>query len=429
MNSAKWQNIKDLMSAALDLPAENRAAFLARETDAEIRDEVRGLLLAHEQADRFIDNPILIERGAAEAVPEDFVIGRQIENYLVLEKIGAGGMGAVYLAERLNSDFKQKVALKIIKRGMDTEAILKRFATERKILSRLKHQNIALLLDGGVSGEGLPFFAMEFIAGKPLNQFCDERNLDPKARLEIFQRICAAVEHAHQNLVVHRDLKPSNVMVTDDGTPKLLDFGIAKLLSDEETDATATQGRIFTPEYASPEQILGNSVTTATDVYSLGVILYELLSGHRPFETKGKSFEEIIRSVCDTEPAPPSSAAIRDFRSGTPDSNTRAKFRSGETGDQNGETGPRSRIPDPKFLKGDLDNIILKALRKEPAGRYGSAQRFSDDIARYLSGLPVSARPQTFKYRFEKYFKRHRVGVLAAALVLLSLVGGISVAT
>ncbi len=429
MDSAKWQNIKNVMSAALDLPAEKRVDFLAREQDAEVRVEVENLLIAHEQAVGFIDKPILIEQGVAEDKTRDNFIGKQVDNYLILEKIGTGGMGAVYLAERVNSDFKQKVALKLIKRGMDSEAILKRFARERKILSTLRHPNIAQLIDGGVSSEGLPFFAMEYVEGLPLNQYCRERQLSLEERLGIFRQICSAVENAHQNLIIHRDLKPTNIVVTSDGCAKLLDFGIAKVLSDDgfENTNTATRAKVFTPEYASPEQILGKTVTTATDVYSLGVILYELLAEHRPYETKGRSFDEIVKSVCETEPVRPS-AWISDLGFRISDSK--------ETGSNNqrtargeSQTNQQSAIINPKFLKGDLDNIILKALRKEPAERYGSVQQFSDDVLRFLQGLPVLARPQTLNYRFGKYVRRHRAGVLAAVLVLLSLIGGISVAT
>ena len=421
MDPVKWQNIKNVMSAVLDLPAGERADFLARETESEIRTAVEKLLAAHEEAGAFIDKPLLIEQGLAEDDTQDSLIGARIENYTILERIGAGGMGAVYLAKRVNSDFTQKVALKLIKRGMDSEAILKRFAVERRILSQLKHSNIAQLIDGGIASEGIPFFVMEFVDGKPLNEFCRENYLSLEERLKIFGQICAAVDYAHRNLVVHRDLKPSNILVSEDGVPKLLDFGIARLLSDENEETTAAQAKMFTPEYASPEQILGKTVTTATDVYSLGVILYELLSGHRPFETKGKSYQEIIKSVCDTEPTRPS-AWISDL-------NTKAKFKRGETQAQNGETNPHSQIPDLRLLKGDLDNIILKALRKEPSERYGSVRQLAEDISRFLGGLPVLARPQTLKYRFGKYVRRHRIGVFAAALVLLSLVGGISVAT
>lgn len=411
MTPEKWKKIKASLSAVIDLPAGERAAFLDRETDSAVRHDVEKLFAAYKSSDGFIEKPLLIEQGMADGDDRNDLIGNHVENYLILKRIGSGGMGAVYLAERVNSDFKQKVALKLIKRGMDSEAIIKRFAIERRILSTLNHPNIAQLLDGGISSEGLPFFVMEFVDGKPLNQFCLENHVPLGKRLQIFRQICSAVEHAHKNLVIHRDLKPSNVLVTEDGTPKLLDFGIAKLLSDDgfETANTATQGKMFTPEYASPEQILGKTVTTATDVYSLGVILYELLAQHRPFDVKGKSYEEIIRNVCETEPPKPSETLGNHYLTV--------------------ENEPEiAQIPKNQ-LRGDLDNIILKALRKEPSERYGSVQQFAEDISRFLNGLPVLARPQTRQYRFGKFVKRHKAGVLAAALILISLIGGISVAT
>lgn len=428
MQPEEWSKIKSIFNQMLDLSEDEREKFLADYED-NVHFEVGELLKSHQKAQDFIDKPALISLGLI----DDILIGKEINGYKIIEQIGVGGMGTVYLAEKLNSDFKQKVALKIIKRGMDSETILKRFATERKILSRLKHPNIAELLDGGISSEGQPFFVMEFVDGKPLKEFCRENSLELEKRLEIFQQICSAVEYAHRNLIIHRDLKPSNILVTNDGIPKLLDFGIAKLLSDEETEITITQNKMFTPEYASPEQLIGKPVTTSTDVYSLGVILYELLSGRRPFEIKGKSYDEIIKDVCEKEPTAPSRVnAERGMR------NAEWKEETGNSLQKNdlqntkvsGEiTTSHFAFRIPYLLQGDLDNIILKALRKEPLERYDSVQRFSEDILRYLKGLPVLARPQTLKYRFEKYVKRHKVGVLAAALVLISLIGGISVAT
>lgn len=411
MQQAKWQHIKEVLSATLDLPADKREEFLARERDDEVRAEVERLLAALDEAGDFIDQPLLIERGIAEDDAPDKLVGSQIKDYLILERLGAGGMGTVYLAERVHSDFTQKVAIKVIKRGMDSEAILKRFATERQILSSLKHPNIAQLIDGGISSDGLSYFVMEYVDGKPLHEFCRTKNIPLEERLEIFRQICSAVDHAHKNLVIHRDLKPTNILVTEDKIPKLLDFGIAKLLAsdDSATTATVTMGKMFTPEYASPEQILGQTVSTSTDVYSLGIILYELLTETRPFDVKGKSYDEIVKCICETEPPKPSE--------------TRENIH------ETAQVEPKTvQIPKTK-LRGDLDNIILKALRKEPAERYGSVQQFSEDISRFLSGLPVLARRQTLKYRFGKYVKRHRVRVLAAALVLFSLIGGISIST
>ncbi len=408
MDPAKWQKIKDLVAAVLELPDSEREAALVREPDVEIREEAIKLVHSHEHAGDFIDKPILIEREDEES-PDEY-IGQNVENYKILERIGTGGMGAVYLAERLNSDFKQKVAIKLIKRGMDSEAILKRFERERRILSSLRHPNIAQLIDGGISSEGLPYFVMEYVEGKPLNQFCREHGLNLNERLKIIRQICEAVEHAHKNLVIHRDLKPSNIIVTDEMVPKLLDFGIAKLLTDDDSESTNTAnlGRLFTPEYASPEQILGNKVTTATDVYSLGVILYELLTQHRPFDLKGKSYEEVVENVCRTEPTRPSDTFLKNVI----------------TKEFEQPDGQVSQFQ----LRGDLDNIALKALRKEPSERYGSVHQLSEDIRRYLSGLPVLARPQTAFYRFGKYFRRHRIVVLTSALGLVSLISGISVA-
>lgn len=404
MQSDEWLKIKEVFTKTLDLPESEQEGFLANYDDA-LRSEVIELVNSHKKAQNFIAQPAALELG----LTRDIFIGKEINGYKIIDRIGAGGMGTVYLAERLNSDFKQKVALKIIKRGMDSEAILQRFAMERRILSTLRHPNIAHLLDGGISSEDLPFFVMEYIDGKPVNQYCRENEVDLESRLKIFRQICSAVENAHQNLIVHRDLKPSNILITADGTPKLLDFGIAKLLSDDSNpNNTITQGKMFTPDYASPEQILGRSVTTATDIYSLGVILYELLTSHHPFNTKGKSYEEIVRGICETEPPKPSHTSENHYL----------------TGENKIET---TQVAKSK-LRGDLDNIILKALQKEPAERYGSVQQFSEDILRFLQGLPILARPQTIKYRLGKYTKRHKAGVFAATLIFLSLISGISLA-
>lgn len=404
MQPEEWSKIKSVFNQILDLSEDEYESFLAN-YDQNIRSEVRELLKSHKKAENFIAEPALVDLG----ITDDILIGKQIDNYRIIEKIGAGGMGNVYLAERLNSDFKQKVALKIIKRGMDSEAIIKRFATERKILSRLKHPNIAELLDGGISSEGQPYFVMEFIDGKSVTAYCRENNVSLEKRLKIFRQISLAVEYAHRNLIIHRDLKPSNILVTNEGIPKLLDFGIAKLLSDEESEITITQNKIFTPEYASPEQILSKPVTTSADTYSLGIILYEILSGGRPYQTSGKTYDEIVKIVCDSPITRPSEAIT--------------KTNSFETQEQN------IFSKEAKSISGDLDNIVLKTLRKEPAERYGSVQQLAEDIERYLKGLPVLARPQTLKYRFEKYVKRHKAGVLAAGLVLVSLIGGTSIAT
>lgn len=272
------------------------------------------------------------------------------------------------------------------------------------ILASLKHPNIAHLIDGGTTNDGLPYFVMEYVEGVSIIEYAKSENLDLNERLDLFREVCAAVSFAHQNLVIHRDLKPSNILITNDGKVKLLDFGIAKLLKSEEINQTATQMHIFTPEYASPEQVQGEKLTTATDIYSLGVILYELLTENRPYNTESKNISEIIKTVCETEPVRPSLAVIKNT---------------------NQTDYPKSKIKNQKSLRGDLDNIILKALRKEPERRYSSVEQLSEDIRRHQIGLPVSASADTFSYRFGKFINRNRIGVAAAALILITLLGGL----
>ena len=268
MQSEEWIKIKQVFNQTLDLPRNERDIFLTKQ-GASVQIEVRELIKSHESSDEFIAEPAVVEFG----LNRDLNIGQQIADYKIVSEIGVGGMGAVYLAER--TSFEQKVAIKLIKRGMDTRQVLKRFKLERQILSRLSHPNIAKLVDGGETPDGLPYFVMEYIEGETIIEFCENHEFNVEERLDIFEKVCRAISYAHAKLIVHRDIKPSNIIVTADGTPKLLDFGIAKLL-DSEIEYTATVGRMFTPEYASPEQINGLPITTATDVYSLGVVLYEL---------------------------------------------------------------------------------------------------------------------------------------------------------
>jgi non-specific serine/threonine protein kinase/serine/threonine-protein kinase len=328
------------------------------------------------------------------------VEARHLGPYRLERELGRGGMGTVYLAVR-EGEVQKRVALKVLKRGMDTDAIVRRFRSERQILASLEHPFISTVLDGGTTPEGLPYFAMEFVDGKPIDEYCESAQLDTTARLELFRKICSAVQYAHQNLVIHCDIKPANVLVTAEGSPKLLDFGIAKLLNPVagETLALTLDGSpLMTPEYASPEQVQGGVVTTATDVYSLGVLLYELLTGRRPYELTSRTPADIARVICDSVPERPSTAQHR-----RPIDSHRLRRR----------------------LAGDLDNIVLKALNKEPQRRYASVDQFSEDIRRHLSGLPVLARRDTIGYRVGKFVRRNRAGVAAAAVVLLALVTGI----
>lgn len=421
MNAAEWEEIKTIFAAASELPNGERAAYL-NSCDGNVRAEVERLLEANEEAGDFISDAAIVDVGLSEDEQPDAFAGKQIDSYKLIKEIGHGGMGTVYLAERADESFDKQVAVKLIKRGMDTNAVLKRFVMERQILANLEHPNIAGLLDGGSTEDGLPYLVMEYVEGAPVTRFCDLRKLDTNERLELFRKICAAVSYAHTNLVVHRDLKPSNILVTEDGTPKLLDFGIAKLLHPEWSldteEATATMFRVMTPEYASPEQIRGQPVTTASDVYSLGVVLYELLTGARPYKLESRSPEEVARVILTAEPIRPSSvfSSLRGH----------ANLRTIE--DEVADTS-KFRIPHSAFrgLKGDLDNIILKALRKEPERRYATVQEFSEDIRRQLDGLPVTATADTKTYRLKKFVKRHRTSVASAGVVALILIAATAI--
>ncbi|MCD9185439.1 MAG: protein kinase [Pyrinomonadaceae bacterium] len=425
MDAERWHKIKNILETVLETAPESRFVYLDEVcgTDKDLRNEVEKLLEFEKPDEDILEqNPVsaLLKNGNLSRNN----IGRQIGNYKIIGELGAGGMGAVFLAERADGEFSRQVAVKLIKRGMDSDAVLRRFYNERQILASLEHPNIARLIDGGTTGDGLPFFVLEYVEGAPLPEYSEAENLDLEARLKLFREVCAVVSFAHQNLVIHRDLKPSNILVTKDGKVKLLDFGIAKLLKSSETDQTATQLQIFTPEYASPEQVRGENLTTASDVYSLGVILYELLTGNRPYKTENRNISEIIRSVCETEPKPPS-ATIRNLGFGISDLK---KTLSGnkKTDRLKLETNPKSQIPNPKSLKGDLDNIILKALRKEPERRYSSVEQFSEDIRRHLVGLPVTASRDTWNYRASKFLQRNKIATAAAFLILISLFGGIA---
>ncbi|MDM7923119.1 MAG: protein kinase [Pyrinomonadaceae bacterium] len=412
MESSTWKTVKEKFGEVFELDDAERTLRLA-DADPEVRREVEKLLAANDRSNDFIDRPFAVERGMAEP-PEDQNVGTSIDEYRIVSEIGAGGMGKVYLAEQAGDGFSQRVALKLIKRGMDTSVVLKRFLMERQILARLEHPNIARMLDGGSTESGLPYFVMEYVDGMPIRRYCEEHGLGINERLELFQKVCSAVSYAHQNLVVHRDLKPSNILINKEGQPKLLDFGIAKLLGPDwgadTAEATATQFRVMTPEYASPEQIEGKPATTTTDVYSLGVVLYELLAGTRPFMPASREPSEIAKAVLSSEPQKPSSAISR-----------RTSQNPGPT--EGGEGVVGQRMIDPRALAGDLDNIVMKALRREPERRYQSVAEFSADIRRFLGGLPVTATADSRRYRFQKFYRRHRAGVLgaaAAATVLIS---------
>ena len=430
MTPERWRKVREIFEEALEYEGEGRASFVdaAAAGDTALAAEVLRLLASEEIAADFLETPavaaVVPRRLAEETDPPGT---QRVGPYVLHEKIGQGGMGRVYRAVRWDEAYQRQVALKIVNRGMNTEFILRRFRNERQILAGLDHPNIARLYDGGTTGDGLPYFAMEYIEGKDLIAWCDARRLPVTRRLELFLDVCSAVAYAHRNLVVHRDLKPGNVLVTAEGVPKLLDFGLAKVLnadvSSRVADVTAMNTRLLTPEYASPEQIRGEKITTASDIYSLGVILYELLTGHRPYQLRTRDPAEIARAVCEQEPERPS-AAVR-----------RVEKAPGLEGDEPVSLTPESvsatREGDParlaKRLAGDLDNIVLVCLRKEAERRYGSVELLAEDIRRHLDGRPVRARKDTFGYRAGKFVRRNKVTVAAVILVAASLVAGLGV--
>jgi non-specific serine/threonine protein kinase/serine/threonine-protein kinase len=367
---------------------------------------------------------------AIDAIPAEVSPDGRLGPYRLIREIGHGGMGAVYLGVRDDDAFQKRVAIKVLKRGMDTESIVRRFRHERQILASLEHPYIAGLLDGGTTADGRPYFAMEYVEGQSIVDYCDAHRIETRARLDLFRKVCAAVQYAHQNLIIHRDIKPANVLVTQDGTPRLLDFGIAKLLNPElsgHTLAPTAPGlQLMTPEYASPEQVRGDTVTTATDVYSLGVLLYELLAGRLPYRLTSRAPAEIMRIVCESEPIRPSTAVTRIEAEPAAEAETGSDAASGATPVSKPE---RLTSVDVERLRrslvGDLDNIVLKALNKEPSRRYASADQFSEDVRRHLAGLPVIARKDTWTYRTTKFVRRNRAAVVAAAMTLVALVAGI----
>ncbi|HEY5403931.1 MAG TPA: protein kinase, partial [Pyrinomonadaceae bacterium] len=424
-----WPKVKEIFSAALELKPDERVSFLntACAADENLRSEVLGLLSAHDSSGDFIQHPAVVDVGflVSDTNHSAAAAGQHIGTYEIIRELGRGGMGAVYLASRADEAFDKQVALKLIKRGMDSDAIIKRFVMERQILANLDHPNIARMIDGGTTEDGLPYFVLEYIEGTTITRYCDEHKLNTLERLKLFLQVCAAVQFAHQNLIVHRDLKPSNIIVTKDGTPKLLDFGIAKLLSvDSALVETETIGRLFTPEYASPEQLRGLPITTTSDVYSLGVVLYELLSGHRPFSLASRSAEEIARMITTSEPLKPSVVITRHEAMPHTHDGHHSLTPEGISRTREGNVDKLRRR-----LVGDLDNILLKALRKEPERRYASVQDLSADLQRHLTGLPVLAREDTFAYRAGKFIQRNKASVAAAAVVAITLISATVVTT
>ncbi len=432
MEPTRWNKIMDAYAHAAELVEGDIAPFLDS-LPAEIRPEIEKLLAAERDAGDFMESPVFVDPEISSKWDlSNEKHPAEIDGYTIIEPIGIGGMGTVYLAERQGEGFSQKVALKVIKRGMDTHTVLRRFLTERRILADLEHPNIARMLDGGSTEDGSPYFVMEYVKGEPLRAYCDKYALDIRSRLRIFAKVCSAVNYAHQKLIVHRDIKPSNILVTEDGEPKLLDFGIAKLLNPDRTAsdqaATATNFRVMTPEYASPEQLRGSPTTTLTDVYSLGVVLYELLTGIRPYKAEGGNPIAIIQAMTSREPIKPSVAAGSGRGEETlADEKFTELIEIHTTGDAPIRSVTHTATPDAKALRGDLDNIVMMAIRRESERRYQSVQEFLDDIERYLNGLPVKATEDSLRYRIGKFVGRHRAAVSAAVVVAVALIAAAAI--
>jgi serine/threonine-protein kinase len=404
--SERWRRLQEVFHGAAGLEAAQQAAYLdsACAGDFELRKEAEALLSSSREAAGLAE---AVRRAAAGALADAPPLGTRVGPYRIVRELGQGGMGRVFLALRDDDQFQRRVAVKVAHAAQAPE-LLSRFRSERQILAALDHPNMARLLDGGTTEEGVPYLVLEYVEGEPIDRHCDSRQLSIPERVQLFRAVCAAVHYAHQNLVVHRDLKPANVLVTADGTPKLLDFGIAKLLKPEllaqAPALTTSLHRPMTPEYASPEQVRGEPITTASDVYSLGVLLYELLTGCRPLSLDGQSPTGIERIVSEVEPPPPSAAVLRPPE--------RADGRTAEERSRSRATSPE-RLR--RMLEGDLDNIVLMALRKAPTRRYTSAEHLAEDLRRHFEGLTVRARKDTIRYRTGKFVRRHRYSLALAA--------------
>lgn len=428
MKPGRRQQALELFETALSREPGERAHFLAEACaeDIELRAEVEKLIASHQEKATVIQETFVEgSPPTPEANLMPFAPGRHIGPYRIVGQLGQGGMGAVYLAARDDEQYRKRVAIKVIRPGMNLQIIVRRFLSERQILASLDHPNIAKLLDGGTTEDGLPYYVMDYIEGVPITTYCERNKLSTAERLKLFREVCSAVNYAHQNLVIHRDLKPGNILVTVEGTPKLLDFGIAKLLNPELSgqtlDMTLLGHAPMTIDYASPEQVRGDAITTATDVYSLGVMLYELLTGHRPYSFKSRVPREIERVICEEEPARPSTSIEKSDTSSGPFSKTQIMAAPPENAPR--EEGKSEKLR--RELAGDLDNIVMMAMRKEPKRRYSSVEQFSEDIRRYLEGRPVIATKDTFAYRAGKFIRRNRAAVIAAALITVALVAGV----
>lgn len=416
MTPERWQEVKAALAEVLELAPQDRTMYLEDRCaeDSTLRQDLESLIAAGERAgDQFLGES-QIAAAAREIDEATSWVGRRIGSYKIIEPIGAGGMGEVFRAVRADDQYRKEVAIKVVRAGQFGKAIVARFKNERQILAGLDHPNLARLLDGGTTEDGVPYLVMELIEGCPITEYCDAHELSVKERLLLFLDVCAGVHYAHQHLVIHRDIKPHNILVTPAGAPKLLDFGIAKILeadpAERVSDYTLTGFRVLTPRYASPEQIMGNAMTTATDVYSLGVLLYELLTGTTPYDATTVSLHDLPRLICEGEVRKPSQAIERERNEP--------------------QTGPLRQVSQEKLrsqLSGDIDTIVSMAMRKDPLRRYASVRDLHEDIRRHLESIPVIARKDTFWYRANRFVARHKAAVAATCLVALVMVAGMIV--
>jgi len=421
LSPERWRQAKELLATALEMHPAARSAYLdsACVNDPALRSDLDRLLAADKEAGReFLNTPAvateIMENACDHASPR---VGRRVGPYQIVEEIGAGGMGEVYRAFRADDQYHKQVAIKLVRAGQDSGFVVSRFKNERQILASLDHPNIARLHDGGTTDDGVPYFVMELIEGQPIDHYWVQHELSIAERLKLFLQVCSAVQYAHQRLIIHRDIKPGNILVACDGTPKLLDFGIAKILDTEsvtgQIEPTLTVFRVLTPGYASPEQVKGEPITTASDVYSLGVVLYELLTGQHPYRQLNSTPQELARAVCEVEPPRPSTAVRR-----METTETRRDSRASATPAKTLDDATEKRG---KLLRGDLDNIVLMALRKDPQRRYVSVEQFAEDIRRHLQNLPVLARKDTLGYRTSKFITRHKAGLAAVIGIMIIL--------
>lgn len=421
MTPKRWQKLKQIFNHALELEGGERKAYLEEVCgeDHKLREEAESLLEAYDTPGALDHPPGKLMTSVLSRHAANEKKGEQVGPYKILKVLGHGGMGSVYLAERDDGQFEQRVALKLLRTGFTSDNQSRRFLAERQILAALNHENIARLLDGGVTDDGQPWFAMEYVDGHPIDEYCDAHQLNIPQRLNIFLNVCDAIQSAHGKLVVHRDLKPSNIFVTKEGKVKLLDFGIAKVLDSDrefpEQSRLTKPGLLpLTPAYASPEQVRGDAMTTASDVYQLGLVLYELLTGCRPYKVSNRTPSEVERIICEEQPTRPSTAVTNVLA----DQNDTARISNNIS--WNRKT-PAAHLL--KAIKGDLDTILLKTLRKEPDRRYDSVEQLAADLRHYLNGRPVNAHPDSLSYRAGKFIRRHKTGVAATAAIVVLLIG------